>query len=255
MHNVVILRRTADRVRTAGLAGAIVLAGCGKSDDSNAMTQAWNPDESSGGSSGGSADSHDASSPSDPAGDEAPQSCDAPCDAPPTDCQLAPGACDHGSCSYDNALAGTPCITDCVGGGYCDADGQCICSESCADTCVGADHMTAACDDAGACQRACEAPYEDCDGDPANGCEIPVGMPHQCDATGINVDGGCWTAYCGASSGDGVFDFGTYHCVDCSTCAVPSAGQCHWCDHASGNWFPQEVCECGEYLDVACGPA
>lgn len=241
-HHVVVL---------AWLAGA-----CGK-PDSTAMTQAWEPDESSGTSDAEDGESEDtadpSSSPSSASEEPTPQPCDDTCDAPPSDCQLAPGVCEDGLCAYDDALAGTPCITDCAGGGYCDAGGQCICSASCADDCTAGPHQTAMCDDAGACVRTCEAPYEDCDADPSNGCEVPVGMPHQCDTSGLNPGGGCWTAYCGSMSGAGIFDFGTFHCIDCPTCGTTDGGQCHWCNHDTGNWFPAEACECGEFLDAACG--
>lgn len=249
---VVPLHRTFARVAVV----LLLASACGKSEGTG-MTQAWNPDESSGGgeSSAGEETNGPSSSPSTAASDDTPASCDDPCDAPPSDCQLAPGVCHDGACDYENALAGTPCITDCPEGGHCDAGGLCICGGggSCAETCTAGPNQSAACDDAGTCIRTCTAPYEDCDADPSNGCEVPVGMPHQCDVNGLNAAGGCWTAYCGSMSGDGIFDFGTYHCVDCSTCAEDGA-QCHWCNHDTGNWFPQEACTCGaEYLNAVCG--
>jgi len=84
---------------------------------------------------------------------------------------------------------------------------------------------------------------------------VPVGVAHQCDSNGLNPGGGCWTAYCGDMQAAGVVSFGTYHCVDCSTCGNTDGGQCHWCNHDSGTWYPAEACECGEYLDAVCGPA
>ena len=238
---------------------ALLVVGCGKAESSG-MTQAWNPDESSGGgesSDAGEAETNDPSQSSSPS-DDAPANCDDPCDAPPSDCQLAPGECHDGACEYENALAGTPCITDCPEGGHCDAGGMCICGSGggdCESDCTAGPHQSAACDGTGQCIRTCESPWEDCDADPSNGCEVPVGMAHQCDLSGLRADGGgCWTAYCGSMSGDGIFDFGTYHCIDCSTCEEPGGGQCHWCNHDTGNWFPQEACSCGaEFLDLACG--
>lgn len=223
---------------------------CGGSDADN-MTQAWEPDDgtaSSGEPGDGSGVNTSAGASSDPI------PCDDVCEAPPSDCQLAPGSCEMGSCSYPFALAGTPCTGGCSSPGFCDAAGTCLCAESCADTCVDGPNMTAACNEVGECLRTCTAPFEDCDGEPTNGCEVPVGMPHQCDVNGLNAEGGCWTAYCGEAQADGVFNFGTYHCVDCSTCGTTDGGQCHWCNHDSGTWFPAEACECGEYLDAVCDP-
>lgn len=244
------------RVLVGGLWSSLACAclGCGGSDASK-MTQAWEPDGSSGEDPGSSGADPSASTASEPSASGEPIPCDDVCEAPPNDCLLAPGVCTDGTCDYPTALAGTPCTSGCTSSGFCDAAGTCQCAESCADTCVGGPNMTAACDEAGACIRTCTAPYDDCDGDPANGCEVPVGVPHQCDATGLKADGGCWTAYCGEAQGDGVFNFGTYHCVDCSTCGTTDGGQCHWCNHDSGTWFPAEVCECGDYLDAVCGPA
>jgi hypothetical protein len=239
---------------------AFALAACGDAE-SNKTTQAWNPDTDDGASSsasGGNAQSSASASAATSATASATGggSCDEACESPPGECYLAPGNCIDDGCVYDPALAGTPCLGDCKGGGHCDAAGMCICGapDDCASTCLPGPNMDAACDEAGMCIRSCQAPYDDCDGDPSNGCEVPVGVPHQCDLSGLNPDGGCWTAYCGSAAGDGVFDFGTYHCVDCSTCGTTDGGQCHWCNHDTGNWFPAEACECGTYLDAVCGP-
>lgn len=223
---------------------------CGGSDADN-MTQAWEPDDGTA-STGEPADGSGVNTTAGVSSDPIP--CDDVCESPPSDCQLAPGSCEMGSCSYPFALAGTPCTGGCSSPGFCDAAGTCLCAESCADTCVDGPNMTAACNEVGECLRTCTAPFEDCDGEPTNGCEVPVGMPHQCDVNGLNAAGGCWTAYCGEAQAAGVFNFGTYHCVDCSTCGTTDGGQCHWCNHDSGTWFPAEACECGEYLDAVCDP-
>jgi hypothetical protein len=127
-----------------------------------------------------------------------------------------PGGGDGGECTRPHALGGT-----CV-------DGQCG-------------------------GWTCEAPWDNCDGDWENGCEIPVGVPHQCDLGGLSEDG-CFTAWCGQSEDPGAIDFGTWFCFDCTTCRVPDVGQCQWCDHESGQWYPAEACSCGPYEDAACGP-
>lgn len=248
------MRTRGSRILRCGAARRLLLAAvtagaCGDNDAASKMTQAWEPDSSSSGaedSSGDPPESTQASS--NPTG----ASCDAPCESPPGDCSLAPGTCEDRACVYPSALAGTPCTGDCSGTGFCDAGGTCVCSESCADTCIGGPNQNAACDDTGACIRSCNAPFEDCDGDPSNGCEVPVGVPHQCSLQGLSASGGCWTAYCGEAQGAGIFNFGTYHCVDCSTCGLTDGGQCHWCNHDDGTWYPAEACECGEYLDAVC---
>jgi cysteine-rich repeat protein len=106
------------------------------------------------------------------------------------------------------------------------------------------------------CTYACIAPWEDCDGDMTNGCEIPTGIPNQCDALGLNPVDGCWTAHCGPAPGGDpdVWDFGTWYCYECSNCHVPAAGECQWCDHATGVWFPPDVCSCGSFEDLVCEP-
>jgi len=231
------------------LVGPLACAG----DESEGMTQAWTPDGSASDSSAGDAADDSAA---DDGGDDDGATCATPCTTPPGDCFEDEGSCENGTCVEVPVLAGDACSVGCGGGGFCDATGNCICVEDCAATCTAGPNATAMCDDAGMCVRACTAPFDNCDGDWTNGCEVPVGVPHQCDVNGLNAEGGCWTAYCGESDAAGTFNFGTYHCVDCSTCGVPSAGQCHWCNHDNGNWFPTEACSCGpEFENVACGPA
>ena len=183
-----------------------------------------------------------------------PQSCTSTCDAPPGDCFADAGECIDGTCNYAPVLAGESCTDDCPAGGFCDAAGQCICAAGgCEDTCVAGEHATATCDESGECIRECEPPYENCDGDWSNGCEIPVGVPGVCDAAGINLESGCWTAWCGASDAPEATNFGTFYCSDCSTCRE-DGGQCQWCNHDTGQWYPAEACTCDpEYHDVACG--
>ena len=239
-----------------GLAGlGLWLLACA-GEESEGMTQAWSPDGSASDSSGGgSADdmADDAQADDD---DDGSASCATPCTTPPGDCFEDEGRCENGACVDVPALAGDACSEGCAGGGFCDATGNCICVEDCASMCTAGPNATAMCDDAGMCVRACTAPFDNCDGDWANGCEVPVGVAHQCDVNGLNAEGGCWTAYCGESQTAGAFNFGTYHCVDCSTCGVPSGGQCHWCNHDNGNWFPTEACSCGaEFENAVCGPA
>lgn len=252
------------------------LAGCafGAEDqgEGSANDGAWVP-----GDTASSGDTGEADDKADDAADDTPgddgeaetgsaPGCDAGCDAPPGDCfEADSGACEDGVCTWAPKLAGEICSDDCGAGGFCDASGTCICSgddagtggmsEECdATTCVSGPNSSAACDDTGQCIVTCESPYEDCDGDPTNGCEVPVGVPHMCDSTGINPGAGCWTAYCGNSGSADAANFGSYYCMDCPTCSELAGGQCHWCNHDTGNFYPSEVCACGaQYLDAACG--
>lgn len=163
-----------------------------------------------------------------------------------------PGTCNAGTCQ------GTSCN---AGFGDCNGDMSDGCETpltsasdcgGCGQACTAGAHANASCS-SGSCERSCQSPWENCDGDWGNGCEIPVGVPNQCDAGGLNPNGGCWTAYCGSSGGDAV-NFGTFFCADCATCHAPSGGMCQWCNHSTGTWYPQEACACGGYLDLVCTP-
>lgn len=175
------------------------------------------------------------------------------CAGAPLEC-TAPNA-EGGTC-IDGACMGMDCVD---GFEDCNADMSDGCEvslgsdsncSSCGDVCSGADHADGACV-AGSCQIQCQAPWEDCDGNAANGCEVPVGVPHQCDASGLNPATGCWTAYCGNSASADATNFGSFYCMDCATCRSDGA-QCQWCDHASGNFFPLDTCACGSFEDDVC---
>jgi hypothetical protein len=160
------------------------------------------------------------------------------------------GECVDGECTGGDCEEG---MADCNGNAAdgCEVqlgtDSDCT---GCGDACSGPANATASCS-AGACQFQCQAPYDNCDGDWGNGCEVPVGVEHSCSQSGIDA-AGCWTAYCGASGDTSATNFGTYYCVDCPTCHVPSAGQCQWCNHTTGTFYPQDACACGTYEDLAC---
>jgi hypothetical protein len=182
--------------------------------------------------------------------------CDGACDEPPGECFEPVGECDAGQCVYPPKVAFTDCRDDCVLGGHCDTTGVCICSEpDCAATCMAGPHATPSCTEAGECVIECEPPWQDCDGDPATGCEVPVGVPHQCSLRGLDAEQGCWTAYCGAANSPDAIDFGTFHCVDCSTCREPDGGGCQWCNHDTGEFWPVDpACPCTmEHHDAVCG--
>lgn len=163
------------------------------------------------------------------------------------------GVCNAGVCEGASCTAG---FGDCNG----DMNDGCETALSsatdcgaCGQPCTAGPNATANCS-SGSCERACQSPYENCDSDWGNGCEVPTGVPNQCDAGGLNPNGGCWTAYCGNSGSAQATNFGTFYCVDCATCHSPSGGACQWCNHTSGTWYPQDACACGGYLDLVCVP-
>lgn len=171
-------------------------------------------------------------------------------------------------CGGPNASGGTCVDGVCTGvscdpgWGDCDGDPSTGCEAAltsadhcgnCGAPCTAGDNATADCS-TGTCERTCDSPYENCDGDWQNGCEIPTGIPNQCDINGLNPDDGCWTAYCGQSADPDAVNFGTWYCFECTTCHVPAAGSCQWCSHADGRWYPAEAdCACGAYEDLTCG--
>jgi hypothetical protein len=95
---------------------------------------------------------------------------------------------------------------------------------------------------AGKCSLSCAAPYQDCNGDIGDGCEIPVGVANTCDVAGLNSGQGCGTAYCGAFSGGNNKTFGSWTCVFCSHCHKWSDGY-SWCLGTSTGKFSSDRCE------------
>jgi hypothetical protein len=166
--------------------------------------------------------------------------------------QCVGGECVLGECTGAECEPGTAdCNEDPMDG--CEVtlatDDNC---GGCGDRCDAGPHASASCV-AQSCEVTCESGFGDCDGDPGNGCEIPLGA-NQCDAGGLNPNG-CWTSHCGSSVDSDAVNFGTWFCFDCTTCNEPAPGQCQWCNHSTGNWFPADSCVCGAANQgLACGP-
>jgi hypothetical protein len=179
--------------------------------------------------------------------------CGGPCDSPPNPCFDMVGECNGAECLYYPLDAGAPCDDGdpCTADDVCDGDGVCGGGE--AITCDAPPHASGGTCVNGECQGfKCESPWENCDGDWDNGCEVPTGIANQCDSGGLNPDGGCWTAYCGSSNADNAANFGSYFCAGCSTCHVPAPGMAQWCNHDTGNWYEPEVNSCGMWEDLTC---
>lgn len=178
-----------------------------------------------------------------------------PCDSPPGQCYASPGQCINGACDYAPASDGVDCDDgeDCTIGDVCNGAGACVPGNP--SPCSAPNTTGGSCQNGSCVGFQCVPPYENCDGDWENGCEIPVGIPNQCDANGLNADGGCWTAYCGVLNNPKAHNFGTYYCFDCANCHEPAQGQWQWCNHTSGNWYPAEAGgPCGGSKDLVCKP-
>lgn len=169
------------------------------------------------------------------------------CNAP----NAAGGECVAGMCTEPECVDGfADCNADMSDGCEIPLGTSSNCG-GCGDVCSAGANASASCNGT-TCAYSCTAPWENCDGNWANGCEIPVGVPHQCDQNGLNAGTGCWTAYCGESAAADV-NFGTFHCIGCATCREPGAGICQWCNHSTGVFYPTDSCACSaEHEDAAC---
>lgn len=167
---------------------------------------------------------------------------------------MGPGVCADGGCVYSPAGAEVLCDD----GDACTEDDGCDGAGGCHGVVIDCErpHAGGGACAAGVCQDfECVAPWENCDGNWDNGCEVPTGVANQCDVNGLNPDGGCWTAYCGQSADPKARNFaGSFFCYDCSTCHTPEPGLWQWCNHSTGNWYASEAGSCGNFEDLVCGP-
>ena len=183
--------------------------------------------------------------------------CPAGCSRPPSDCHESSGECVDGECHYAPLSAGASCEDGdlCTQGDLCDGDGSCVSGEVLQCDRPNAENGTCV---AGECQGwSCIDPYENCDGDWDNGCEIPTGVANACNNNGIQEAGACGTAYCGTAVGPTVVNFpaANYRCVMCSNCTVPQEGQTAWCNQNTGHWWPAEPGSCpSSFQHAVCGP-
>jgi len=180
--------------------------------------------------------------------------CGGPCDSPPNDCYDTIGECSDSVCLYYPLDSETACDDGdpCTDADVCDGFGACA---GTVIECAAPHTSGGSCVDGACTGFACEEPWENCDGDWDNGCEIPTGIANQCDVNGLNPDGGCWTAYCGSLDDPAAFNFGDFYCYDCSTCHQAGENMVQWCNHDTGNWYPPENDKtCGMWLDLVCAP-
>lgn len=187
------------------------------------------------------------------------------CDAPGTD-KCAGVSCDRphttGGTCVDGACQGFACVS---GWGNCDSNWDDGCETAlttasncgaCGKQCSGADHASPTCK-SGKCALACNAPWADCDGNAANGCEIPTGVANRCDRNGLNSSRGCGTAHCGAGNGSSMQQsFGSWHCTFCAHCHLWSDGY-SWCLSSGGLFSSDRCASCcnpATEADLVCKP-
>ena len=204
----------------------------------------------------------------------------------PTDKCIAEGACDGAgactgaakTCEATNASGGSCVQGECQGykcdDGWdnCDSDWSNGCETkvsddpsncgACNKVCDGGPNGNASCV-AKQCTLSCTAPYQDCNGDPTDGCEIPVGQANACSRSGLTTFStatgatpGCGTPYCGQGSGSAVANFpaGSWYCAFCIHCSLFDDGGA-WClyDNAAGTFSSQRCpscCQPGGYEQV-----
>ena len=127
----------------------------------------------------------------------------------------------------------------------------------CDFSCPSRPNSTVACN-SGDCDYTCESPWEDCNNDMSDGCEIPTGEPNTCDLeNGLNSSQGCGTAYCGtAPTPNKTQNYGSWYCIACANCHEPEPGMWQWCNHSgTGRWYPAESGTCAAHEeDVVCSP-
>jgi hypothetical protein len=172
------------------------------------------------------------------------------CNGKPKDCarpHTLEGSCFQGACQGYKCEAGW---------GNCNPTWEDGCETaltsvehcgSCTVKCPSGAHSTATCS-GGKCGLKCDSPYADCDGNAANGCEIPVGKANVCNRSGLASFSGttppCGTAHCGPGSGSNVKSFGSWHCTFCEHCHKFSNGY-SWClGGDDGNFSPSRCASC-----------
>ena len=156
-------------------------------------------------------------------GDSSTGEADCPqgCNAPPGVCYIAPGTCVEGRCEYEFKAQSTPCEDGdlCTLDDECDGQGSCLSGNVL--TCDRDNAENGTCSE-GLCRGwTCVEPFENCDDDWDNGCEIPTGVPNSCNYLGIQTDNACGTAYCGIEFGPNAVNFEeeNYRCMTCSNCS------------------------------------
>ena len=175
------------------------------------------------------------------------------------------GACGN-VCSGSTPLCATTAgVTACTSGcaaGQVRCGGTCIDTQSsvtdcgaCGSSCPAVTNATRTCA-TGRCGFACNPGFADCDGNPANGCEVVLGNdPRHCAAcgtvcpTGPNATPTCGAGRCGLACGTGFGDCDGNPTNGCETDTRTAASHCGVCGRAcQGGSNATATCTAG-----ACG--
>lgn len=160
--------------------------------------------------------------------------------------RLDGGDIDGGDCPPPSMMCGDVCIDVTIDPLNCGA-----CGTACNDT-----HAMPACS-GGSCVLSCDPGYDDCDGDPATGCEADLGSTATCGACAVTCDAAtpfCArvgdTAMCVASCMDPTPTLCGGSCVDTST----DPTHCGGCDTPCDPLHGVGTCSGGACLLGACDP-
>jgi hypothetical protein len=159
------------------------------------------------------------------------------------------GTCAQGACQgFACDLGFGNCNADWADGCEVDLTRDPVSCGACGATCPDGPHAASGCL-AGKCALQCEPPFQDCNADPADGCEIPVGLANHCSRAGlvpfdagVGATPGCGTPYCGPG-GVGAQSFGTWHCVFCDHCEIFADGGA-WCLEEMGLFSKARCTSC-----------
>jgi hypothetical protein len=147
-------------------------------------------------------------------------------------------------CSAQSADGGTVyrCISSCTGATPDRCESRCVNTQTdplhcggCGNECTGADHAPPSCTD-GVCAQTCEPGFDDCDGDPSNGCEIEVrtdvvhcgSCGNECPG-GAHATAGCSDGACGLVCDTGFGDCDGMASTGCETDVRTDVAHCGSC--------------------------
>jgi len=177
-----------------------------------------------------------------------------------------------GGCDV-RCMGTTPLCQDLSGGPTCVRTcgmGTSMCGASCVDTrrdvsncgdcgavCADQDHAAATCA-MGSCDFVCDTGWDDCDGDPANGCETSLDDPANCGACANDCDRPNAVAFCASRTCGLVCQLGFGDCdsAEANGCEVPldSLTDCAACGVSCAPASGTGDCSSGACAIAACDP-
>ena len=142
-------------------------------------------------------------------------------------------SCSAGACTIASCEPGFgDCNDDASDGCEVDVRSSPAHCGGCGNACA-LEHATASCTDGACAIESCDAGFDDCDGDPSNGCETPLDTLTDCGACGVS---------CSVTGGTASCESGT--CA-IGVCEDPSTGDC--------NRDPSDGCEATLDTLTDCG--